>query len=202
MRTAEEYVASVLERMPHGVPNRDQIAMELRAHIAERTANGTPLADVLAQLGDPERLAESYVSAIPLIPVSFATRASAKILDAAMFVVPITALAFILAPRSAGSRLIIVCIVLLACPLFMLYTIFWESHFDTTMGKRMLGVRVVREAGTRISAGQAIVRQLPWLLQIFWIDAFFALFTERHQRAFELLSKTRVVVDQSLETAS
>ena len=27
-----------------------------------------------------------------------------------------------------------------------------------------------------------------------WIDAMFALFTERHQRAFELLSKTRVVL--------
>jgi uncharacterized RDD family membrane protein YckC len=28
---------------------------------------------------------------------------------------------------------------------------------------------------------------------VFAVDALFALFTERHQRAFELLSKTRVV---------
>jgi len=28
---------------------------------------------------------------------------------------------------------------------------------------------------------------------VFWIDVLFALFTERSQRAFELLSKTRVV---------
>ena len=32
------------------------------------------------------------------------------------------------------------------------------------------------------------------ILQVFWIDVFFALFTEKHQRAFEMLSKTRVVL--------
>jgi hypothetical protein len=31
------------------------------------------------------------------------------------------------------------------------------------------------------------------LLQIWFIDVVFAMFTERHQRAFELLSKTRCV---------
>ena len=45
-----------------------------------------------------------------------------------------------------------------------------------------------------MSGGQAVVRQLPVLFQFFWIDVLFALFTERRQRAFELLSKTRVVV--------
>ena len=41
------------------------------------------------------------------------------------------------------------------------------------------------------------MRYLPWILQVFWIDAFFVLFTDKHQRAFELLSKTRVVVLRS-----
>ena len=49
------------------------------------------------------------------------------------------------------------------------------------------------ESGARISVGQAIVRQLPMFLQVYWIDVMFALFTERSQRAFEMLSKTRVV---------
>jgi hypothetical protein len=34
---------------------------------------------------------------------------------------------------------------------------------------------------------------LPMFLQVFWIDAMFALFTDKSQRAFEMLSKTRVV---------
>ena len=56
---------------------------------------------------------------------------------------------------------------------------------------------MVTEAGARISTGQAIVRNLPWMLEVFWIDALFALFTDRKQRAFELLSKTRVVRNAS-----
>ena len=56
-----------------------------------------------------------------------------------------------------------------------------------------MGLYVARETGTRISFGQAVVRQLPVFLQIFLIDALFALFTERHQRAFEMLSRTRTV---------
>jgi uncharacterized RDD family membrane protein YckC len=62
------------------------------------------------------------------------------------------------------------------------------------VGKRLLGLRVVRESGARISFGQAVVRQLPMFLQVFWIDAMFALFTDRKQRAFEVLSKTRTVL--------
>lgn len=53
---------------------------------------------------------------------------------------------------------------------------------------------MVRESGARITLGQSMLRQLPWFLQIFWADALFALFTEKKQRAFELISKTRVVV--------
>ena len=52
---------------------------------------------------------------------------------------------------------------------------------------------MVQESGAPITLGQAFVRQLSLVFQIFWIDALFALFTERRQRAFELLSKTRVV---------
>jgi hypothetical protein len=40
--------------------------------------------------------------------------------------------------------------------------------------------------------GQAVVRQLPMFLQMYWIDVLFALFTDKQQRAFELLSRTRV----------
>ena len=68
-----------------------------------------------------------------------------------------------------------------------------EATYGKTVGKHLRGLRVVTESGTRISTGQAIVRNLPWLLEVWWIDALFALFTDKRQRAFELLSKTRVV---------
>jgi len=57
----------------------------------------------------------------------------------------------------------------------------------------MVRVRLDQIFFCHTSFGQAVVRQLPVFLQIFLIDALFALFIERHQRAFEMLSRTRTV---------
>ena len=77
--------------------------------------------------------------------------------------------------------------------LFLGYTIVAEWKSGQTVGKKVLGLLVVQESGARISLGQSVVRSLPSLFQVFMIDALFALFTDKHQRAFEMLSKTRVV---------
>ena len=200
MMSADEYIALVLSRMPRDTPMRSQIAMELRAHIDERVRQGRPLAEVLDQLGDIEKLAESYVAAIPREVVPFGFRMWAKLIDIAIALVPAFAVALLVSPRDTRFFLVFVCASALSCPLLVLYTIIAEANTDQTVGKRALEICVIRESGTRMSVGQAIVRQLPWLLQIFWIDAFFALFTEHHQRAFELLSKTRVVRVHAPET--
>jgi uncharacterized RDD family membrane protein YckC len=76
---------------------------------------------------------------------------------------------------------------------FCVYTVTAEYWLGQTIGKRIAGLHVVRESGAPISLGQALVRLLPVAFQFYWVDVLFALFTERHQRAFELLSKTRVV---------
>ena len=75
----------------------------------------------------------------------------------------------------------------------IVYTFIVEYRVGQTVGKRLLGLSVVQESGTRINLGQSFVRQLPMFLQMYWIDVLFALFTEKSQRAFELVSKTRVV---------
>ena len=38
--TGDLYVQSVIDHVPEGLPLREQIAMELRSHIAERIAHG------------------------------------------------------------------------------------------------------------------------------------------------------------------
>jgi hypothetical protein len=53
----------------------------------------------------------------------------------------------------------------------------------------------------RISLGQAVLRQLPVVLQIAMVDALFALFTKHRQRAFELVTRTRTVVAEERATA-
>ena len=76
---------------------------------------------------------------------------------------------------------------------FVAYTVIAEYRAGRTLGKRLMGIQVVRESGARISLGQSVLRQLPFFGQFFFIDALFALFTERRQRAFELLTKTRAI---------
>jgi uncharacterized RDD family membrane protein YckC len=202
MTAADDYINRVLEQLPRGTSMREQIAMELRGHIAGRLESGQPVAEVLRQLGDPTTLAESYLSAVPLVSATFLQRALAKLIDVVVIVVPI--LLFIGVPTFWLSRqqdwpflfpIGILLMILGATFGFGVYTIVAEHRLGFTVGKRVLGLRVVRESGGPIGLGQSIVRQLGVLLHVYWIDVLFALFTDRSQRAFELLSKTRVVAE-------
>ena len=196
--TADDYVNDVLSRMPAGTPRRAQIGTELRGHIAERMAQGRTLEDVVRDLGDPARLADSYLAEVPLIPPTHGRRFLAKFADLIVVLAIISMVALLLVGGAAllDERYIwlgIVEAILLGSLLGAMYTVVAEWQYGQTVGKYLCGLRVVRESGARISLGQSIVRQLPWCLQIGWIDAAFTLFTDRRQRAFELLSKTRVV---------
>jgi uncharacterized RDD family membrane protein YckC len=193
--TADRYIDDVLKHLPRATPMRAQIAVELRGHIAERTAGGQPIDDVLRQLGDPEALAISYLSAVPLERAPHGRRLLAKAVDVIFFVV-IAALPVIVMFQTAPgdwARIALALAVILGGLAFGIYTVVCEFAFGQTLGKWLAGLHVVRESGAPIGFGQALVRQLPMFLQLYWIDVLFALFTDRRQRAFELLSKTRVV---------
>jgi uncharacterized RDD family membrane protein YckC len=194
--TAEEYVNKVLALMPDTLLQRAQIAAELRSHIAERLAHGHSLDNVLQQLGDPAKLADSYLAAEPLVSAPFRSRVVAKIVDAIGVLAVMCPTAWLLsrlAPPGFQPPVFIIVVVAGTSIVFGLYTMTLEYRRGQTIGKRLQGIRVVSESGARISVGQAIVRQLPMFLQVYWIDAMFALFTDKSQRAFEMLSKTRVV---------
>jgi uncharacterized RDD family membrane protein YckC len=193
--TGDLYIQTVIDQIPSGMPLREQVAMELRGHIAERQAQGQSIEQIIRQLGDPLALAESYLAAIPLTNAPIGARLAAKIIDAGI----VTLVMFTLAAAvwlTFGSRttpLLPVIGILGSVFGFAGYTIYAEYRFGRTTGKRLMGIRVVRESGTRISLGQAWLRQLPFFFQFFFIDALFALFTAKHQRAFELITKTRAV---------
>ena len=119
----------------------------------------------------------------------------AKVVDVLgllLVVAVIAALAW-LSPREGLTVILIGVAIVVAAFGFIIYTIVAEWRSGQTFGKRRYGLLVVQESGAPITLGQSVVRQLSLVFQIFWIDALFALFTERRQRAFELLSKTRVV---------
>lgn len=192
MSVEQSYVDRVISRLPREATLREQVAMELQSHIAERVEHGQSVEQALHQLGDPVKLAESYLAAVPLIPVSFGRRAAAKLLDAIMYIAVCAPVVVLLLYRSHFGAAVWVGVFLLAIGAF--YPLVAEYLYGKTLGKHWLGLRVVRESGARISFGQSVVRQLPVFLEVFWIDVLFALFTEKHQRAFEVLSKTRVVL--------
>ena len=195
MTTVDLYIDRVLAGLPRATPMRQQIALELRGHITERLEAGQSVDAVLAGLGDPDRLALSYLAAVPLASAPFLPRILAKLADcvlvAALLAVPVV-LAWLTTDETMRFVALIATVVL-AGFVFIGYVVIAEYTFGQTLGKRLAGLLVVREDGAPISFGQSIVRQLPVLLQVFWIDVLFALFTDRRQRAFEMLSKTRVV---------
>jgi len=197
--TTDQYVQAVLDHMPAATPRRDHIGTELRGHIAERLATGVPLEDVLRQLGDPAALADSYLAEVPLTPPPHGRRLLAKLVDFVMIVCLFCAIIYPAAAFTAlnvGEEFVWLALILsaiIAGTIAALYSVVLEWHYGYTPGKYLCGLRVVRESGARISFGQSVVRQLPVFLQVGWIDAGFVLFTDRRQRAFELLSKTRVV---------
>lgn len=191
--TIESYLAQLADAMPRMMPEREQIIADVRAHIEEDMQRGEALDAVLARLGDPANLAASYLSEIPLVSASFWRRAVAMAIDIAIpgvIAVPLAVLG-----QASPDRLLVPAIIgLVAVTVgFIAYILVGDCRFGQTLGKHWLNLLVVRESGARISVGQAIVRLLPCVLHIWWIDVIFALFTDKHQRAFELLSKTRVV---------
>jgi uncharacterized RDD family membrane protein YckC len=192
MSSDEVYINQVIDRLPREAALRSQVAMELRSHIAERVNHGQTVDEALRQLGDPVALAESYSTAIPLVAGHFWERAAAKLLDLLAFTATYVPIAWLIW-RIVPSFFFVITAIALFAFLFCLYTAVAEYRFGETLGKHLLGLRVVRESGGGIGMGQSLVRQLPVFLQVGWFDILFALFTERRQRAFEVLSKTRVV---------
>jgi uncharacterized RDD family membrane protein YckC len=198
MTAGEDYINRVLDALPTPTPRRQQIALELRGHITERLASGQSMEDILGQLGDPVALAESYLSAVPLVSAPHGRRMLAKLVDVvSIFIVVVPfALLPLVADLHEWTPIVLFVTVVGASFLCAFYLVVAEWRFGQTLGKHLAGLRVVRESGARISLGQSVVRQLPVFFEVFAIDALFVLFTERRQRAFELLSRTRVVVDE------
>jgi uncharacterized RDD family membrane protein YckC len=205
MIAEDTYVDDVLSYVPQGA-SRMRIEMDLRAHIAERIEQGQPIEEAIRQFGDPRMLAESYLVAVPLESADFITRTVAKLIDFAAIGAAVTGLAWsiwwLLGSAGLGfadshptvTALFVPVCVLTFVLILPAYFAFAEYLTDQTLGKRLLGIRVVRESGTRITFGQSLVRQIPLAASIFLLDALFALFTENNQRAFELISKTRTVL--------
>ncbi|WP_042349116.1 RDD family protein [Bacillus massiliigorillae] len=75
------------------------------------------------------------------------------------------------------------------------YTLLQSSKWQATIGKKLLGVKVVTLEGDRISFFRAIIRHLVMfsISSLFYFGFIMALFTKRKQTLHDLLAKTLVI---------
>ena len=195
MNAVDAYVARVMDAVPPPLRARLPIADDVRAHLAERIAHGASEVEAARAFGDPAALAASYLQAEPMRPAAHGRRLLAKLIDVGgvvLAVLLIALLATLITPERY-VELVLIAAGLAVGITYPVYTVIAELLSAQTLGKRWMKLAVVQENGARISAWQSCVRQLPFLAQLVFIDAAFALFNSHRQRAVELLSHTRVI---------
>jgi len=217
MNAVNEYARQVMDLIPPAHPERDRIELDLRAHLEETVAElqGSPSA-AFGRMGDPREVALAYLAEIPVRYASVGRRVLAFFIDMlAGFAVLGTVAAICLlvfgvlaaaeetaktGPPQMSLAVLMVFGVAFVASLALLSIAYFpvlEWRFGQTLGKYLLGIHVVGENGLRPSLPATIVRRIPFFLEFFWIDAIVAFFTERNQRAFDLVARTVVVENRT-----
>ena len=213
MTALDEYVRQVLQHVPPASPERQRIEIDLRAHLEETLAAEGSAPATFERMGAPVEVARAYLADVPLHYTAVWKRLVAVLFDLLVGVVLIGGIFLLIGLNLFGmaavggqdaslawAAMIIIPMLAAAFVLSIVYFPVLEARFGQTAGKWLLGMHVVKEDGTSIGAWDAIVRRIPFFLEFFWIDGIVALFTERRQRAFDLVART-VVVDVQREPA-
>jgi uncharacterized RDD family membrane protein YckC len=105
-----------------------------------------------------------------------------------------------------SGRLVLVAVGSLFLLQIVYHTAFEGGRDGQTPGKRLLGIRVVREGGYPLGWGAAflrnLLRPLDFLPVFFGVGAAVALVTARTQRLGDLAARTLVVRERAQETAA
>jgi uncharacterized RDD family membrane protein YckC len=209
MNAIDRYVNAVLHNVTAPQAERQRIEADLRAHLDEAMQSGEQLQEVLDRVGSPEEIAAAFMSEVDLRYATFWRRLAAFAIDIVLMLLPVTVLGAIVLlfnnlvpphPETLGSYvfgglviLIMISLALTAVSIFLFYFPLLEGRFGQTLGKRPLGMRVLNENGMHIGYKQAFLRRISFYFDIVPFDALFVLFTEKRQRAFDIIARTVVV---------
>lgn len=209
MTTAvDRYVEDVMHRIAPGIPDRDRIEGDLRAHLAERMETGDDADRAVARMGGPDEVARSFLAGVDPPLAAPSARLGAFLFDLGLGAVAVAVVAVlavsVLAPYEAGPETVpmplgvtIGALAALTFALGLLYFPVLEALFGQTAGKRLFGAHVARETGERAGFGATVLRRIPLLFDFWPFDALFLPFTERHQRAFDMVAKTIVIAGKA-----
>jgi uncharacterized RDD family membrane protein YckC len=205
MNEIDRYVEDVMHRIAPGFPGRHRIEADLRSHLAERVAAGGDPSSAVARMGPPAEVARGFLESTEPSLARRADRLGGFLFDVglgALAIASITLLAVVaLEPYSTVRTSdwplpLAVALGICAVIVFVLVILYFpvlETLFGQTAGKRAFGTFVARETGARVGFWTAVVRRIPFLFDIWPVDAAFLLFTARRQRAFDLAAHTIVI---------
>lgn len=208
MKSKEDaYIEEVLRNIHLPADKKQRIEADLRAHFAEAEAAGKGPEDVIGRLGAPVEMAAELMSAVDLNLAGYWRRGAAFLLDMiilaavwGLYFVIVVALGaddvFCSAEAHFPNTLSAVVTILGGIAfggVFLLYFPIAEARFGRTPGKAAFGLRTVKENGLPVGYKEAFLRRLTLYFNIIWLDALFAFFTAKRQRAFDIIAKTIVI---------
>lgn len=198
----DRYIDDVLRHVFATPEDRERLEADLRSHFAEAEADGRTPRDTIAGLGAPDEVAAAFNAEREIQFATFWQRLVAFFGDLGILVtlcLPVAGLALLMgiATGDPGEPsvlwIVIFCLLFLAfAGLFIFYFPLLEERFGRTFGKHLMRIRVLRENGGPISMGQAFVRRLSLYFDLVPLDSLFVLFTDKRQRALDIVAKTIV----------
>lgn len=205
MSTTDRYVDDVMRRIAPGIPDRERIEADLRMHLAERIEAQGDEARARERMGSAEEVARSFLAEIDPPLATPTTRLGAFLFDAGLCLAALAVVALLVsalldpsgtATVSAFETVMIFLLAILLIAPALLYFPVLEERYGQTLGKWLFGAYVARESGERAGLGATVLRRLSLLFEIWPFDAAFVFFTEKRQRAFDILARTIVVQGQ------
>lgn len=218
MNDVDQYVRDVLRNIQATPRDLARIEADLRAHLEEALATGETPAEAISRMGSPAEVATEFMVGVTLDYAGFWRRLAAFAVDMVIILalgVVLIGLIILFAnlvpvgtqifpPSTTGldyvvgaiSVLVVISLVAVLVGLLVLYFPILEGRFGQTAGKRLLGMRVIKETGGAIGYKEAFLRRLSFYFNaavLLVVDALFIVFTDKRQRAFDIIAKTVVI---------
>jgi uncharacterized RDD family membrane protein YckC len=222
MSRIDRYLEEVTKNIYASPAEKESFVSDLRSHIDEAIENGEMDLTVLKRMGTPYDIAEEFMSNVKLENAGFFERLIAFAVDTSLYyslVIPV--MLIVVLGFDAGFQdftyslmydlfrgvginaepvnitpmniFFIVTFYISMIGAHILYFPLLESYFGKTLGKYLMGLRVINEKGGDVTLGAAFVRRLSYYLEILTIDSIFILFSKNKQRAFDMVAKTLVI---------
>lgn len=187
------YLDAVARELPPGWRFRDRVLADLRLHIESAMEAGAGEEEALSRLGAPAVVAASLLDDYAPVPAPLSRRIAAFLLDVGIGWAVVWAGVGALTGGGVVPEWVGIGWLIAAAILAVAYFPAFEATRGRTPGKMLTGLYVVRTDGHPIGWKEALLRRLPLFFEFFLLDALFAPFTDRRQRAFDMVAGTMVI---------